>query len=491
MELDIEDCHHASYHEFSSTETTLIQTELTLWFRNHRRKLPWRGDKGPFGNAELTERARKKRKLNPEKVAPESTKEISVEKVSGYGVWVSEIMLQQTRVETVVDYYLRWMEKYPTIEDLSKASVEDVNKLWAGLGYYRRARNLLEGAQQVMENFGGVLPETVEELKKIKGIGDYTSGAIASIAFNKTVPLVDGNVIRVLSRLRAIKQRPKASKENWKLARSLVQRCESIKEFNQGLMELGALICTPKAPKCTTCPLRTFCHAHKEVTKQKRPWNEQKSKSEKCSLCEDVKFSELSVMNYPLKKKKKQPREENVLVIVVLHKHRGESKFFLKKRPDKGLLAGQWEFLAKVTGKKIPTEKDVKKLLEQEGFQYDNDPKRFEIDKIVHVFSHIRQSMFCHCFVYDQKDPPVASTDEENKLKTVWVEDSKLLAYGITTGIKKVYKNVKKNLGTKSKQKTMKDFFKKQTKKKRKQTKRKRNLHTKPHKTPSKCDIAE
>jgi A/G-specific adenine glycosylase len=144
---------------------TGVRVKLSSWYKKNRRQLPWRG-----------------------------------ETVDAYGIWVSEIMLQQTRVETVIPYWRRWMERWPTVNELAGATADEVNTLWAGLGYYSRAQSLLQGAKYIVNTSNGVLPETTEELRKIRGIGPYTAGAISSIAFGKAVPLVDGNVVRVLSR---------------------------------------------------------------------------------------------------------------------------------------------------------------------------------------------------------------------------------------------------------------------------------------------------
>jgi A/G-specific adenine glycosylase len=185
------------------------------------------------------------------------------ETVSPYGTWVSEVMLQQTRVETVVSYWTRWMARFPTVAALAAASPDTVNALWTGLGYYRRARFLHDGAKQVLSEFGGNLPGVVSELEKIKGIGKYTAGAIASIAFKQRVPVVDGNVIRVMFRLRALLADPKhaaALKHLWGVTATLVDPDEP-GAFNQALMELGATICTPKSPRCADCPVAELCLA--------------------------------------------------------------------------------------------------------------------------------------------------------------------------------------------------------------------------------------
>jgi len=180
-----------------------------------------------------------------------------------YEVWVSEIMLQQTRVATVIPYYQRWLEAFPTVEALAQAPLDDVLAAWSGLGYYRRARNLHRGAAEVVARYDGVLPGEVDELRSLPGIGRYTAGAIASISFGKREPVLDGNVMRVLARIYEIDRDVKASatqSELWKLAGQMVP-ARSPSEFNQGVMELGATVCTPRNPKCPDCPVAKLCRA--------------------------------------------------------------------------------------------------------------------------------------------------------------------------------------------------------------------------------------
>ena len=172
-----------------------------------------------------------------------------------YHVWVSEVMAQQTRMEVVVGYFDRFIARFPSIAVLARAREDDVIAHWSGLGYYRRARMLREGAMDVMRRFGGRLPRSVDELMTIAGIGRYTAGAIASIAFDERAPIVDGNVARVLARLRGSEDDP------WVHARAFVKACRSPRALNQGLMEIGALICTPRNARCGECPLGTMCVA--------------------------------------------------------------------------------------------------------------------------------------------------------------------------------------------------------------------------------------
>lgn len=193
-----------------------------------------------------------------------------------YDVWVAEVMAQQTRMEVVVGYFARFMERFPTVAALAAAADDDVTAAWSGLGYYRRARMLRDGARAVMERFGGAIPRTVEALLTIPGIGRYTAGAIASIAFDEPAPIVDGNVARVVARLFADDADP------WMHADDLVRAAKSPRHVNQGLMELGALLCKPRNPLCDDCPLRDGCAAlaRNAVADFPRP----KAKAKTCEL---------------------------------------------------------------------------------------------------------------------------------------------------------------------------------------------------------------
>ena len=207
-----------------------IAEALLVWYDRNARVLPWRGIQDP------------------------------------YRTWVSEAMLQQTRVETVLPYYARFLERFPTLADLAAAEEEEVLKLWEGLGYYSRARNLLLGARQVMTDFGGALPADPAALRTIRGIGPYTACAIASIACGVRVPAVDGNVIRVLSRLDGIRENPLQSAVRSRLearAASLVP-ADRPGDYNQAVMDLGATVCVPGTPDCDRCPLRSFCDAFRK-----------------------------------------------------------------------------------------------------------------------------------------------------------------------------------------------------------------------------------
>src|SRR5688500_1720350 len=194
-----------------------------------------------------------------------------------YAIWVSEIMLQQTRVATVIPYWERWLGRFPTVGALAEAPLDDVLAHWAGLGYYTRARNLHRGAREVVARWGGALPETAGGLREVPGIGAYTAGAIASIAYGERAPLVDGNVARVLARVFGIETDVKSTvgvKKIWALAGALMEGLADGTDpgdLNQGLMELGATVCAPRSPSCLACPLTAVCVARKQGRQDELP----------------------------------------------------------------------------------------------------------------------------------------------------------------------------------------------------------------------------
>jgi A/G-specific adenine glycosylase len=251
--------------------------DLLRWYRRHHRPLPWRDTHDP------------------------------------YRIWVSEIMLQQTRVETVLPYYARWLRAFPTIHALARAKSDRVLKLWEGLGYYSRARNLHRAAQTVVREFEGKVPQTADGLRQLPGIGRYTAGAIASIAFGEHVPLVDGNVARVFARIFAITANVKAPRTMdtlWQLAEDLVPK-RNPGDFNQALMELGALVCTPANPRCEVCPMRSVCVARSRGLVDQLPNRGQP-----------------------------QTTERIVLNAALVRRNGG---LLMQRRPERGLLAGMWE----------------------------------------------------------------------------------------------------------------------------------------------------
>ena len=295
---------------------------VVTWFRANKRELPWR------------------------------------EHPDAYRVWVSEIMLQQTRVEAVKPYFERFMHALPDVKSLAECEEERLLKLWEGLGYYNRVRNMQIAAQTVMEQYDGKLPADYEKLLELKGIGHYTAGAIASIAYGIPVPAVDGNVLRILMRVSAdnsdiMKQSVKTRVEQ-ALQQVIPQDCAG--SFNQALMELGAIVCVPNGePLCGQCPWHDFCE-----TRKKGLWQE-----------------------LPVKKKAKARRIEDRTVLVI----RDGERVVLKKRPKRGLLAGLYEF---------PNE--LGKLSEDEALhavqEMNLHPMRIQkLEDAKHIFSHVEWRM--------------------------------------------------------------------------------------------------
>ena len=252
------------------TNPALIRRRLLGWFETNKRDLPWRRTSDP------------------------------------YAIWISETMLQQTQVKTVVPYYENFLKAFPTIAALDRAPLRRVLRAWSGLGYYRRAVNLKKSAAELMRRHGGTMPQDYENLLALPGIGDYTAGAILSIAFQKTYPAVDGNARRVLGRLLNIAQ----SKQVRAAAEQLISKSDP-GNFNQAIMELGATICLPTEPLCLLCPLAAHCRAHSRSTTSKKPAFQKK-----------LTFRNVT---WPL-------------AII----RRGK-KILLRRRAKTGLLAGMWE----------------------------------------------------------------------------------------------------------------------------------------------------
>lgn len=232
-----------------------------------------------------------------------------------YRIWISEIMLQQTRVDTVIDYFYRFMETFPTIQALAEAPEDQLLKVWEGLGYYSRARNIQTAAQQVLHQFGGIFPNNLTDIRSLKGIGPYTAGAIGSIAFNLPEPAIDGNVMRVVSRLFEINEdiaKP-ASRKTFEAAMKTIISHDQPGNFNQALMDLGSSICTPTSPKCESCPLINYCLAYKNHRQT----------------------------DFPVKSKKQKPKD---LYFVAGAIENQAGAFLLKQQASTGLLASMWLF---------------------------------------------------------------------------------------------------------------------------------------------------
>lgn len=287
-----------------------------------------------------------------------------------YAVWISEIMLQQTRVEAVKPYFDRWMKAFPTLSALADASEAEVLKLWEGLGYYSRVRNIHRTAKLVMEKFGGSLPSSFEALRSLPGIGEYTAGSVGSIAFQLPVPCVDGNVLRVTARLTADAADIGASATK-KLLTERIGRIipkERPGDFNQAMMELGATVCLPnRIPKCEACPVAFLCEAHLQDR----------------------------VTEFPVKSGRPPRRIEKKTVLVLVDEKRTAAA--LRKRPETGLLAGMWEFPN--FGGEL-SESEVRRILEVSGLRVTSFVK---LKGAKHVFTHIEWVMTGYLAVVERQ----------------------------------------------------------------------------------------
>lgn len=300
---------------------------LLPWFYAHKRELPWREDKEP------------------------------------YHVWLSEIMLQQTRVEAVKEYYNRFLSELPTIEALSECADDKLMKLWEGLGYYNRARNLKLAATTVMTDYHGEFPSDYESIRSLKGIGDYTAGAIGSICYNLKTPAVDGNVLRVLSRVYNDESNidlETTKKEYRKRLVSLYPE-DACGDFTQSLMELGALVCIPNGiPKCQECPLQHICQAHLK---------------DRTHLL-------------PVRSEKKKRSVVDMTVYILMYQNaRGEIFYAIRKRQEKGLLHGLYEFY------NIAEQMDAKAAMNYLTSQGIHTSELLKEIKYKHIFTHIEWHM--------------------------------------------------------------------------------------------------
>ncbi len=323
-----------------------------------------------------------------------------------YRIWVSEVMLQQTQVNTVIPYYNRFMEAFPTVFDLAKATEDEVYKLWEGLGYYSRARNLLKCAKEIVELYEGIFPTDYKEALKLPGIGPYTAGAVLSIAYNLKHPAVDGNVMRVMSRLYNIADDiavPKSKTIFEAKVQSILP--DDARHFNQAVMELGALICTPTSPKCPECPVQEDCQAY----------------------ALDLQ-SEL-----PIKSKKPKSKLMHMGVGILRD---GDKTLFIKN--DKGLLSGLWGF--PIVEGKNPVEAKKNLLLEvAEGYELDFK-KSENLGEVVHVFTHRKWKMVIYEVHVTSKAPNAfKETEEEYEGKSIlWLKEDEISNYAISTAFQKV-----------------------------------------------------
>lgn len=332
---------------------------LLAWYDVHKRDLPWRRSKDP------------------------------------YRIWVSEIMLQQTRVETVIPYYNRFMERFPTSEALAEAPEDEVLKMWEGLGYYSRVRNLQAAVREVQTVYGGRVPDTLEEISSLKGVGPYTAGAVLSIAYDKREPAVDGNVLRVLSRyflLRDDIAKPSTRTGMERMLRGMIP--ERAGDFNQAIMELGATVCTPKSPHCLTCPVMEQC--------------EGRLAGEEESL--------------PIKTKAKAPRPERRVAVIL---RASDGRVLVRRRPANGLLAGMWEFPHALVDAGESPDRALAALVDMLHGQ--GIGPRFEpngpLGAMEHTFSHIQWNLDVYAAYLN--DVPKDDADSEYR----WIVPAERDAY--------------------------------------------------------------
>jgi len=368
-----EDLHVQAQETMSSNPPALssipgIRSRLNDWYVEHARVLPWRSEPTP------------------------------------YRVWMSEIMLQQTRVDTVIPYFERFQAAYPTVEKLADAREDEVLGLWAGLGYYRRARALHAAARAVVEQGG--FPDTVEGLLKLPGVGRYTAGAIASIAFGVSAPVLDGNVARVLSRLLALElpvDKPPGQRLLWAIAEELVDP-ERPSDHNQGMMELGALICSPRSPDCCACPVRVDCRGADQE----------------------------QVERYPIKTPRKKPTRVRAVAGLLLDPDRG---VLLARRPEEGLLGGLWE----VPGGDWPARVSAVSALqtawrERMGIGVEVGGLLGEVE---HVFTHRKLRLLVHEISVAQGEPIAKGYPEVR-----WVDREALVSVPLSRLTQKVLATV-------------------------------------------------
>ncbi len=344
-----------------------LQQRLLNWFQNNARDLPWR------------------------------------ETYSPYHVWISEIMLQQTQMDRVVDYFTRWLKRFPAIEDIAVANEDEVLKLWEGLGYYTRAKNIIKSARILTTQYSNKLPQDYSLLLKLPGIGKYTAGAIMSIAFNKEYPIVDANIERFFARMFNL-AKPVKDKEIqifiWDKARVLIPKGRA-REFNQALMEFGAIVCISKNPRCRICPISDDCQAFKMGLVAERP-----------------------VLSDP-------PKTIFIEMTTGILQHNG--RILIQKRKAKGVWANLWEFPGgRLEPGETPEMALVREYAEETAL---NVGKLKKITTVKHSYTVYRVTLHCYyCNIIDGRFEPVLQTAQEHR----WVKPEELSEYSFPAGHRKL-----------------------------------------------------
>jgi len=339
-----------------------LQKRLKSWYNRNKRDLPWRKTRDP------------------------------------YRILVSEIMLQQTQVATVIPYYLRFIRTFPMVALLARSPLQNVLKLWEGLGYYSRARNLHRAAQAIHEQWNDQVPSTVEGLSSLPGIGRYTAGAVASIAFDVAAPILDGNVRRVLCRIFAIRKDPRdavVQERLWGLAEELLPE-RNVGDFNQAMMELGATVCLPRTPSCSVCPVREYCRAHRLGLQNRLP----------------VRIEGRAI-----------PHNDVAVALI----QNGRS-LMIGPRPERGLLAGLWSF-PEMDSPNPTTSRGIEREVE---IRFGLRSKLLRpLEPVTHTFSHKRITY--HSFLFNCVSPPKHLPEPWQ-----WIPAEKIKDYPLPTATRKI-----------------------------------------------------
>ena len=335
---------------------------LVYWYNNNKRPLPFRSTKDP------------------------------------YKIWISETMLQQTQVKTVIPFYERWVNKLPTIESVAKTNIDFLMKLWEGLGYYRRCQNFYQASKIIVNDYKGVVPSNYESFKGLPGVGDYTAGAVLSISFGIPIPAIDGNVKRVMSRLYGIKHLTRYNETI--IYKVILRTLKNVNpsDFNQGLMELGALICTSESPECFKCPLLQNCKAYQSG----------------------------NPTNYPKRKAKRIIPHFNVVTAIIW---RGDT-FYIQKRSEDKMLGGLWEF----PGGKVEEGESLEIALLRELKEECNFNARIlkEVTSIKHRYSHYSITM--HCYYCEEKNDKIVTLANSN-----WIKKNQISQYSFPKANHKIF----------------------------------------------------
>lgn len=350
----------------SAKNLPALRKQLLAWFAEEKRELPWRTTKDP------------------------------------YAIWVSEVMLQQTQTRKVLEYYTRFLKKFPSIRALARAELDEVLKAWEGLGYYARARNLHRAAKEIVRSHGGKIPADYDKLRQINGIGSYTAAAVASIAFAQPKAVVDGNVIRVLSRLFLIEKNPHEKNTKASISEYAQQLLDvsAPGDFNEAMMELGATICTPRKPKCLLCPISAFCQAFHKLEDPSR---------------------------LPVKAAKKPVPHFHIATGLIWD----EGYVFINRRQEDGLLGGLWEF----PGAKIDSSETAQEAIKREM----RDEINLEVEvgdffmEVKHAYSHFKITLHVYHCIYRDGEPRLTTATDWR-----WVKPNELKFYAFATANKKI-----------------------------------------------------